>query len=79
MILSSYVGQKIGKVKTMYVKKQTDKDPYQIIITDKELKEAFRNPVTYELFRQALLSQVMSIYYQSRAIYTDDMEDVYGS
>lgn len=63
----------------MYVKKQTDKDPYQIIITDKELKEAFRNPVTYELFRQALLSQIMSIYFQSRGIYTDDLEDDYGS
>ena len=55
----------------MYVKRQTDKDPYQIIITEKELKEAFSNPVNYEMFKQALTSQIMNIYYQSRAIYTN--------
>lgn len=52
----------------MYIKKQNDKEPYQVIITEKEMKEAFRNPVTYELFRQALISQIMDIYYQSRCI-----------
>ena len=55
----------------MYIKKQTYKDPYQIIITDKEIKEAFRNPVSYELFRQALMSQLIEIYYQSKNEYSD--------
>lgn len=59
----------------MYVKKQTDRDPYQIIFTDKEIKEAFRNPVSYELFRQALMSQIISIYYQLRDLYKYDIEE----
>ena len=59
----------------MYIKKLTDRDPYQIIITDKEVKEAFRNPVSYELFRQALMSQIISIYYQSRDLHTYDIEE----
>lgn len=62
----------------MYVKRNTDKDPYQIIVTEKEVKEAFRNPVNYEMFRQALTSQIMHIYYQSRAVYMDCKEDDYN-
>lgn len=50
----------------MYVKKQTDRDPYQIIFTDKEIKEAFRNPVSYELFRQALMSLLLEICFKSK-------------
>lgn len=46
----------------MYVKKTSDREPYQIIFTEKELKEAFRNPVTYEMFKQALISQILGIY-----------------
>ena len=51
---------------TMYVKKTSDREPYQVIVTKKELKEAFKNRVSYELFRQALISQVLVIDYQSR-------------
>ena len=60
----------------MYVKQTNDREPYQIIITKKEMKEAFSNPVAYELFRQALISQIMNIYYQSREItYTEADND----
>ena len=59
----------------MYIKKQTDRDPYQIIFTDKEIKEAFRNPVSYELFKQALISQIISIYYQARDLHTEVEDD----
>lgn len=55
----------------MYVKKQSDNEPYQIIINEKEMKEAFRNPVSYELFRQALMSQLLEIYYKSKNEYSD--------
>lgn len=63
----------------MYVKKQNDREPYQIVITEKEIKEAFRNPISYELFRQALMSQIIDVYYQSRDLHTYDVEDDYGS
>ena len=63
----------------MYVKKANDREPYQIILTEKEIKESFRNPVTYELFKQALISQILDIYYQSRDLHTYDAEDDYGS
>ena len=52
--------------KKMYVKKTSDREPYQVIFTEKELKEAFKSPVTYELFKQALISQILGIYYQAR-------------
>lgn len=63
----------------MYVKKTSDREPYQVIFTEKELKEAFKNPVSYELFRQALISQVLGIYYQSRDLHTYDAEADNGS
>ena len=46
----------------MYTKQQTTKDPYTIIITKEEIMEAFRSPETYELFKQALTSQILLAY-----------------
>lgn len=56
----------------MYVKKENDREPYKIIITAEEMKEAFRNPISNEIFREALISKLMDIYFQSRGItYTE--------
>lgn len=52
--------------KKMYVKKPSHTEPYQVIFTEKELKEAFKSPITFELFKQALISQILGIYYQAR-------------
>lgn len=46
----------------MYIKQQTENDPYIIVISKAEMKEAFRNPVSYELFKQALISKILMIY-----------------
>lgn len=43
----------------MYIKQTSDKDPYMVVITKEEMKEAFRSPVSYELFRQAIMSQIL--------------------
>lgn len=46
----------------MYIKQQNENDPYVIVISKAEMKEAFRNPVSYELFKQALISKIIMIY-----------------
>lgn len=46
----------------MYIKQTNDNEPYIIVITKEEMKEAFKNPVSYELFRQTLISLVIMIY-----------------
>ena len=40
----------------MYIKQTTKDDPYVIVVTKEEMKEAFKSPVSYELFRQAIMS-----------------------
>ena len=46
----------------MYIKQQNENDPYVIVISKAEMKEAFRNPVSYELFKQTLISKIIMIY-----------------
>ena len=46
----------------MYIKQDNEYDPYVIIISKAEMKEAFRNPVSYELFKQALISKILMVY-----------------
>ena len=45
----------------MYIRQTTDKDPYVIVVTKEELKEAFRSPISYELFRQAIMSELIMV------------------
>ena len=50
----------------MHIRQQTPKDPYTIVITKEEMKEAFRSPVSYELFRQTLLSQILMVHLKEK-------------
>ena len=46
----------------MYIKQTKADEPYNIIITKEEMKEAFRNPVSYEMFKQALITHILLAY-----------------
>lgn len=50
----------------MYIKQTTKDDPYVVVVTKEEMKEAFKSPESYELFRLAIMSLLIEINIKAR-------------